>query len=69
MSQAKEILDYIEKHGSITSMEAYDLGITRLGARIYDLRQAGIDIKSEPFHGINRHGKPFCCARYWRAAS
>ena len=69
MSQALEILAYIDKNGSITSMEAYDIGITRLGARIYDLRMAGFDIRSETIHGVNRHGRPYHCSRYWRVAS
>lgn len=43
----KRILEYIRKHGSITSMDAFrDLSITRLSARIYDLRAKGYDIKT-----------------------
>ena len=66
MSQATEILDYIDRNGSITSMEAFDLGITRLAARVADLRDVGIDIRTEMINGIGRNGKPFRCARYWR---
>lgn len=66
MSQATDVLDYIDRNGSITSMEAYDLGITRLASRIHDLRSIGIDIRSETVKGINRHGRVFHCARYWR---
>ena len=37
-SQKEEILEYIKKHGSITSYEAYQkLGITQLGARLDNL--------------------------------
>lgn len=42
MTQNESVLDYMKRNGSITSMEAFDkLGITRLSARIFDLRKAG----------------------------
>lgn len=44
-SQCKMILAYMENRGSITSMDAFrDLGITRLSARIKDLRTAGVEV-------------------------
>lgn len=56
-SQKEEILDYIKKHGSITSYEAYQkLGITQLGARLDDLRKRGYDFKTEWAHA-KRKGK------------
>lgn len=40
MNQREKIVFYIQKFGSISSMEAFqDLGITRLSARIYELRE------------------------------
>ena len=48
MTQNEQVLDYIKSNGSITSMEAFKkLGITRLSARIYDLRKAGENIVQE----------------------
>lgn len=42
MTQKDKILKYIAVHGSITSMEAYsELGITQLGARIFELKEKG----------------------------
>ena len=42
MKQTERVLDYIKRFGSITQLEALaDLGIMRLGARVWDLRQEG----------------------------
>lgn len=44
-SIADRVLDYLKLHGRITAMEAVDLfHTTRLGARIYELRQEGYNI-------------------------
>lgn len=41
-SQKTEVIEYIQKYGSISSYEAYArLGITQLGARIDDLQKDG----------------------------
>ena len=46
--QNKEVLDYLTENPSLTSMEAFSkLGITRLAARIHELRQGGISIDKE----------------------
>lgn len=67
MSQATEILDYIDRHGSITDNEARDvIGCHRLAARIADLKAIGIDIRTEMVSGIRRNGQPCRYARYWR---
>lgn len=48
-SQNQSVLAYLEEHGSITVMEAFtELHITRLSARIYDLRARGHVIVSIP---------------------
>lgn len=40
------VLEYLQKHGTITSLEAFErLKITRLSARIYDLRRLGYTIE------------------------
>lgn len=44
-NQCSKILAYMKNRGSITSMDAFrDLQITRLSARIKDLREAGVEI-------------------------
>ena len=47
MTQEQRIVAYLDKHGEITQREAVNLGCYRLSARIHDLRQQGIAIKSE----------------------
>jgi len=66
MSQATDILDYIDQNGSITDNEARDLFCChRLSARILDLRKLGINIVTERITGKNRYGT-YSCARYRR---
>lgn len=65
MTQEQQVLDYMEQFGSITQLEAIrDLGIMRLGARVFDLRAAGYPIKREMETAKNRYGKPVTYARY-----
>ena len=65
MTQTEKILDYMERHGSITPLEAMqELGIMRLGARIYDLKESGVKIITETVKGKNRDGEPTRYARY-----
>jgi hypothetical protein len=65
MNQAQKILDYMERNGSITQLEAtLELGITRLGARIYDLKEGGVKIITENEIGKNRDGVTVHYARY-----
>lgn len=47
--QTERILDYMKRFGGITTLDAFrDLGVARLGSRIYDLKREGYDIVSEP---------------------
>lgn len=53
------IIEYMKKHKGITSQDAYkDLGITRLSARIKELRDLGYDISTIMIDGRNRYGEP-----------
>ena len=57
-TQAQRVLEYIEKHGSITQHEAMiDLGIARLASRIWDLKEAGYNITGEMVKVKNRYGE------------
>ena len=48
MSQCEMILEYMKEKGSITPLEALnELGCMRLGARIWDLRHEGHNIRRE----------------------
>lgn len=65
MTQGERILDYIEKFGSITSVDAFaDLGITRLAARIYDLQEKGYVFEKEQASSVNRLGERVYYTRY-----
>lgn len=65
MTQGERVLKYINDNGSITQYEAFtELGVTRLSARIYELRHAGKDIVSEPVETVNRYGEKAFFTRY-----
>ncbi len=58
MAQKDMVLQYIQRNGSITDMDAvYELGIHRLSARVADLRAEGHDIVTNWVSCKNRHGK------------
>lgn len=64
-TQADRVLDYIKKFGSITTLEAFrDLGVTRLSARIYELRNRNIEIVSTSLTSKNRYGEKCTYAKY-----
>lgn len=51
------LLDYLEKHERITSLEAVEkLGNTRISATVFNLRNKGYDITTEIEKGKNRYG-------------
>jgi hypothetical protein len=53
------IIDYMRTHKGITSQDAFmEFGITRLSARIKELRDMGYDISTIMVDGINRFGEP-----------
>lgn len=64
-TQRERIVDYINEFGSITSLDAYkDLGITQLGARIFELKEEGYLFETECETGKNRYGEPVHYTRY-----
>lgn len=66
MSQNSRVLDYIERCGSITQMDATkDLDVMRLAARIADLKEKGVKIETVMVDGVNRFGEPTKYARYY----
>ena len=57
-TQCQKIVDYIDRFGSITSWQAYaDLGITQLGARIYNLKEKGYEFTTKRIYTTNRMGE------------
>lgn len=64
-SQKQMVLDYIREFRSITPVDAFrDLGVTRLAAVIFELKEDGHNIHTEREHGKNRYGQPTRYARY-----
>lgn len=65
MKQTDRILNYMKQFGGITQMEAIvDLGVMRLASRVSDMRQQGINIKSETITVNNRYGEKCHVKRY-----
>lgn len=69
MTQKERIKKYLDDFGSITPLEALrDLGIMRLGARIWELKRDGEPIIRETESSHNRYGQITRYARYRRVA-
>lgn len=65
MTQREMVAQYIHDFGSISSWDAFkDLGITRLSARIWELKRDGYVISKERKKAINRYGKPIFYDKY-----
>ena len=65
MNQCEKIVLYIQKFGSISSLEAFqDIGITRLSARIYELREEGYQFEETFETSKNRFGESVSYKRY-----
>lgn len=66
LSQNNEVLIYLQQHGSITPMDAErEFACRRLGARIYELKQQGHDIRAVRETRANRFGRKVTYARYF----
>jgi translation initiation factor 1 (eIF-1/SUI1) len=64
MSQATDIIEFIRDNGSITTMQAFGIGITRLASRIHDIKAVGITVEKEMIEVQNRKGETCRVARY-----
>lgn len=57
MTQAERIIDFMEEHGSITPMEAFNkLKITKLSTRISEMRASGMEIDGEMVTKKTKYG-------------
>lgn len=64
-SQNERIIEYINKHGSITQIEALrDIGVLRLASRISDMKRNGVAIASDFVEVENRYGEKCRVKRY-----
>ena len=65
-TQCDKVLEYMERFGSITQLEALqDLGCMRLASRISDLRQQGSAIGRRMKTSKNRYGDDVHFAEYF----
>lgn len=62
----KRVYNFMKENGGITTLEAIQkLGCTRLSARIFDLRSAGIPVYDEWETVRNRFGETCRVKRYY----
>lgn len=57
-TQRKRIIEYMQKYGKITPMDAWDaIGCTKLSTRVGELKHEGYRIVGMWTNGINRDGQ------------
>jgi len=65
MTQAERIIDYINRFGSITPMEAFtDLGVTKLATRVSEMKRDGVEFDQELVSSKNRYGEKVHYMKY-----
>ena len=65
MTQSERIIDYINRFGSISPMEAFmDLGITKLATRVSEMSAEGIEFIKKYEEATNRFGEKVHYMRY-----
>lgn len=65
MNKTEKVLNHLKEHGSITSWEAIKLyACTRLSAVIFNLRNKGYHIISEPVSFVDKYGDKSQFAKY-----
>lgn len=66
MNKTQAVLQWLQSHASISSMEAIkEFGATRLSAIIFRLREQGYNIEMEWCEGRDRFGHPMRYGRYF----
>ena len=65
MNQTQQVKQHLMSGRSITSYQAFELyGITRLSAKIHELRKAGMDIDTIDREIVDRYGDKKVIAEY-----
>lgn len=66
MSQAERVLQYLEDGNTITTLNAFkELGITRLAARVHELKRDGHNVKKNTISVTNRFDERCAVAEYY----
>lgn len=64
-TQVNRLHKYLTLHGKINPLEAWnELGVYRLGARVFDLRKQGVNITSCTVEVKNKFGEVCRVAEY-----
>lgn len=64
-NQRRMVLKHLQEHGSITSMQAFELyGITRLSSIIHHFRKMNINVHTLMIDGKTRYGNSCKYAKY-----
>ncbi len=65
----QRVFDFIKENGGITTLQANrQLGETRLSARIFELKEKGVNICDEWVRVKNRYGEPRRVKNYFIGA-
>ncbi len=65
LTQSDRVLRHLKDYGKITTWQAIeDYGVTRLSARVFDLRKLGYKISGEIKSGLNRYGEKVSWKEY-----
>lgn len=64
-NQCNRVMTYIRENGSIDPWRAFtDIGVTRLAARIHEIRNENVFIERELVKSVNRYGENVTYAQY-----
>lgn len=65
-TQCDRLLAHLQDHGTINPLEAWQLlGIYRLGARVFDLKERGFDVRTRKTTVSNQWGEKCRVAEYY----
>lgn len=64
-TQVDRVLAYLKEFGFITTWDAFkELGITRLSARIFEIKERGYQVKTERINAKNKFGEAIHYLKY-----
>ncbi len=65
MTQKEAVYEYMKERGTITTYEAFiELGVTRLAAKIHELKDEGVEIRSKDIVVPTRYGRKTSVREY-----
>ena len=65
-SQNKRLAKYLRDGGKVNPLMAWqNLGICRLSARIFDIKELGLNVQSRFIEVLNRFGETTKVKEYW----